>query len=367
MAGQQTNSGFTLTKATAIGRKVVKYGGLLLITLMVARVGFNAFVAYWKATHPEPPPPPTVGFGVISAPKFPKPEEAVKPTSYRLETASGSLPDFPDRMTVFEMPQPETSLLADQQAKDFAKRAGFQASPQVMGSRLYRWTKNKPMQTTFDLDIVNYHFELTTDFLSRPELLVDTSFPTNFEAVNQVKSYLSSIDLVPSDVATASGEITPLKSLGGKLSKAVSLSDADFLRIDLNRTPIDSQYRMFTNNGYQGTVAAIISGTGRGRESIVDLKYNYNRVDYYSAETYPIITAMNAWQILQAGEGYIVNTKDMVGNQVAPSDTATIRTVQLGYYDSFEEQPYLQPIYVFEGDNDFIGYVPAITPQFLEK
>jgi len=37
----------------------------------------------------------------------------------------------------------------------------------------------------------------------------------------------------------------------------------------------------------------------------------------------------------------------------------------LGYFDDFQFQPYLQPIYVFAGDDDFLGYVPAISSEFV--
>lgn len=352
-------TGPTLTQVTLVGRKVVKYGALLLVTLMVSRVAIGAFATYWRATHPPPPPPPTVGFGILPALAFPNQDATNRPSSYRLETATGGLAEFPDRAKVFFMPKPTVSLLTDQEAKELAAKFGFVFEPQILNSRTYRWNKNQPLQTTFDLDIINHHFELTTDYQSRPELLIDNSLPTNFEAVRQVKTFLTTGQLLPSDVATASGEITPLKSLGGELVEAVSLSDADFLQVDLNRYPIDGEYRMFSPEGYRGVISALLSGSLRGRDAVVDLQYKYNEVDYFQYHTYPLRTSTEAWRVLQAGEGFVVN-----GNEV---ETAVIRSVTLGYYDSFEEQEYLQPIYVFEGDNNFIGYVPAIDPEYLQK
>ena len=48
------------------------------------------------------------------------------------------------------------------------------------------------------------------------------------------------------------------------------------------------------------------------------------------------------------------------------STTAVIRNVRLGYYDSYDPETYLQPIYVFEGDYGFTAYVPAISPEWVE-
>lgn len=326
---------------------------------MVARVAWGAFSAYWRATHPPPPPPPTVGFGVLPAPEFPSQNSEDKPASYRLETATGGTPEFSDRAKVFFMPQSAPSLLADQEAKELAAQYGFVFEPEILNNQTYRWQKNQPLQTTFDLNINNQHFTLTTDFRSHPELLVNSDLPTNFEAVRRVKSFLRTGQLLPSDVATAAGEIVPLRSLGGELTEAVSVSDADFLQVDLNRTPIDDQYRMYTPEGYKGVISAIITGGLTGRDAIVEFDYNYNPVDYTQVHTYPLKTSQEAWRVLQAGEGYIVNKGE--------NDTATIRSVDLGYYDTFNEQEYLQPVYVFEGDGGFMGYVPAIDPEYLQN
>lgn len=353
------NSGPTLTNITRIGRHVVKFGLIGIVALMVGRMALGAFVAYWKATHPPPPPPPTVGFGVLPAPRFDLQDESDKPASYVLETATGGTPEFGDRAKVFFMPKAAANLLADEEAKAIAAQYGFVFEPEVVDSQTYRWTKTKPINSTLEMNIYNHSLTLTTDYLSHPELLVNNTLPTGFEAVQRIKSFLDQAELLPPDTATASGEILPLKSLGGTLDEAVSVSEADFLQVDLTRTPIDTKYRMFTPEGFKGTISGILTGSLQGRDAIVKLDFYHYQVDYTQVHTYPIRTSQSAWQLLQAGEGYIVNP----GEQ----EQAVIRNVQLGYYDDFEEQEYLQPIYVFEGDDGFIGYVSAIDPKYLQN
>ena len=63
--------------------------------------------------------------------------------------------------------------------------------------------------------------------------------------------------------------------------------------------------------------------------------------------------------MLQAGEGYVADkgtTKD-----------AVIREVYLGYYEDWDEQEYMQPIFVFIGDNGFVGYVQAVDPMYVSS
>jgi hypothetical protein len=353
------NGGPTLTSVTQMGRNVVKYGLIFLAVMMVGRVVLSGSIAIWRALNPEPPPPPTVGFGILPPISFPSQGSGDKPVSYRLETATGTLPSFSDRAKVFFMPKKSIGLLADQTARNIASQYGYVFEPEVLATETYRWNKSQPLISTFELDTRTHQFSVKTNFLSTPELLVNPKPPTGFQAVDAVRQYLNRADLLPADVATASGEVVFLKALGGELGTAVSQSDADFIQVDLNRMPIDGIYRMYTPEGYTGTISAIISGALTGIDRIVELKYRYNEVDYEQVHTYPLRPVQSAWQILQAGEGYIAD--------VGSSEQAIIRTVSLGYYDSFEEQDYLQPVYVFTNDDTgFLGYVPALDPRYIQ-
>lgn len=342
-----------------MGRNVVKFGSLGIVALIVGRMTLNAVVAYWKATHPAPPPPPTVGFGILPKLRFPEQTNNQRPSAYTLETSNGSFPAFGDRAKVFLVQRSSPSLLADENAKAFAAAYNFVFKPETLGTDTYRWSKSQPLLATLELNINTYHFSLTTNYLSKPELVVNSTVPSGIESVTRVKTFLEKTKLLPRDIATGSGEVVYLKSLGGELGGAVSESDADFIQVDLNRQPIDNRYRMFTPEGYTGVVSAIVIGGLPDQDSIVQLKYNYNQVDYTQVHTYPIRTPQSAWQLLQAGEGYVVHK----GN----GDKATVRSVQLAYYDDFEEQDYLQPMYVFEGDGEFLAYVPAVDAQFIQK
>lgn len=352
----ETATGPTLTDVTYVGRRAVKYGLIALVALVVGRSLLTAFVTYWKAANPPPPPPPTVGFGVL--PQIAFPESDTQPVSYRLETASGTLPAFGDRAKVYFMPKSSLSLLADENAKKIASVLDYVFSPEVLDSRTYRWRKSQPLESTLQMDIQDYSMEITTDYLSRPELLTKSSVPTATEALNQVKEILRKTNLLAEDMATASGEVVFLKALGGELEPAVSYSDADFVQVDLNRTPIDGLYRMFSPAGYKGTVHGVVAGGLSRDSSVVHLEFNYQPVDYTQVHTYPLRTTDSAWRVLQAGEGYIASRGTL--------ESAVIRQVYLGYFDSFDEQSYLQPIYVFEGDGGFLGYVSALDSTYIQ-
>ncbi len=360
MPSQATNSsGPNLTNINYAGRMLVRYGLAFLVFLMVGRVLLNAFVAYWKATHPEPPPPPTVGFGILPNLQFPPQDEADKPASYTLEMPFG-IREVTDRAKVFLVTKSSANLLADDRVKQIASNYGFIFAPELIADQTYRFTKNTPLDMSFEISAVDFTFSMESNFLSRPDLLTTSGrLPEEFEAIDRVRKFAGTGSLLEADIATGSGQVTFLRSIGGELKTAFSLSDANFLQIDLNRSPIDQVYKVYTSDPQRGIISAKLSAAFSGNNSIVEMNYYYRRVDYLNFETYPLRSARSAWNLVQSGEAYVIGGENL--------QEAVVREFELAYYDSFEEQKYLQPIYVFKGDNNFFAMVPAIDPNYLSR
>ncbi len=354
-AQYSSDGGLTLTQVTKIGRSVVKYGSIGLVVAVISWTLFTSFVAYWKATHPPPPPPPTMGFGYLPGLVFPTQSTNDKPQKYVLETATGRLPVFDDRAQVFFMPKKAASLLDNETTGKIAQSLGFDGTSDSIDSRTYRYTKSEPLVSTLTIDTRDHVLEIKTDYLNRPDLLLLNDFPTQYEAVNIVKSYLETASLMAKDVATSSGSVKFVKAVGNELLPAEAVADADFLVVDINRTPVAGTYPMYTELDNQGSIRAILSGAKDKSRQIVYLRYSYYPIMPGQVETYPLRDVKEAWNIVQSGESFILNK--------GGDETAVIRDVVLGYYDSTKPQDYLQPVYVFLGDKNFKALVPALDPQ----
>jgi len=353
------DSGPNLSLINYYGRLLVKYGVVFLVFLMIGRVVWTAMVNYWVATHPAPPPPPTVGFGILPKIFFPLQDEADKPQTYTLEMAYG-LQEITDRSKVLLVTKSTANLLADDRVKQVASKYGFIFTPEVIGDKLYRFTKNTPLDMSLEMSAVDFTFNLQSNFLARPDLLASSGkLPEEFEAVDRVKKFAASADLLGSDMATASGKVTFLKSIGGTLKQAYALSDADFLQVDLQRNPIDGLYKVYSQEGDVGVISAKLTAAFTGNSSIVEMNYHYRMVDYLNFETYPLRSVKSAWNSVQAGEAYVLNPNKL--------KEAIVREVELAYFDSFEEQSYLQPIYVFKGDQNFMAFVSAVSANYLSR
>ncbi len=353
----QENTGLTLSQATEYGRKGIVTGVLVIASYLVIRMLFIASVNYYKAMNPPPPLPPTVGFGRLPAISFPEQEDDVWPNKFVLEAAEGKLTQFGDRAKVYQMVESVPNLMADEKVREIARKYGFLDSPEMLNVNLYRWSKLQPLEKTFEINLIDYDFSIRSDYQSRLELVVGDSLPEKHEAVQTVKSFLKRNDFLPDDIATASGKVSYIRVLGGEVLKAVSLSDANFVKVDLNKVPLDDQFEMYTPEGGEGVITAIISGGLDSMERIVEMDYRNQEIMYESVHTYPLKLVNTAWKEFNQKKGYIASGKKL--------ERAVIRRVVLGYFDSFEDQSYLQPIYVFLGDDNFIGYVSAVDSQYI--
>lgn len=359
MANNRNNesTGFTLSDATDFGRKALLALGIGIIVYLVLRMLFIAAVNYYRAMNPPPPPPPTVGFGRLPSLNFPEQANDAWPEKFVLETPRSRLPQFGDRAKVFAMEVPTPSLLADDRARTIAASYGFRTQPELLDANNYRWIKNQPIEYIFEVNLINYNFVLRSDYQTRPELVAAKSLPEKHEAVQAVKTYLNKSDSLQKDVATASGQVSYVRVLAGKVLPAVSLSDANFVQVDLHRVPVDGEIEMYSPKGGAGIVSALITGALDGDNRIVQISNHQQKVLYELVHTYPLKPINQAWSEVKDGLGYVASGEGL--------EEVTIRDIRLGYFDSFDDQEYLQPIYVFSGDDNFSAYVHAINSSYI--
>lgn len=361
MRSRSTDTGLTLTQASFFARQTIKFGAFAIVFIIVGQMFLSAFTTYWRTVHPTPPPPPTVGFGILPAPQFKTKTKSTvhQPKNYKLETATIGLGHFPNQLKVYLMPKKAPNLLDHENALKLAKRYGFVFKPETIDDTHYRWIKPGKLTQTFDLNIISHTFDYKTDFLDKPELLLESKeLPTKYAAVELVKGFLRQSGPLARDIATASGQTRYLKIVGNDLEPALAASEADLMQIDINRLPIDQRYQTYTQQGEQGIIHALLSGYGHGISQIVKLNNHYYPIDYLTYETYPLKNVKEAWNLLVADHGYIAAYR-------SKRDTVVVREVELGYYDDLNGSQYLEPIFVFKGDDGFLGYVPAIGARYL--
>lgn len=345
----------SLTRIAIAARKGIRYTIFAIIFLIVGKFLLDAGTAVYLQIFPPAPPPPTVKFGKLTKVSFPNNNITAK-LNYTLETPTGGLPkDIPTQAKVFFMPKPASNLLALDTAKDKAKSLGFAGVPVQESDTLYKFP-NSSYPSALEMNIVTGTFSISYD-LAADRSPISTKPPAAEVAASEFRSVLSSANILPDDLnGPTTHEFFKLSS--GKLEGAISLSESDVVKINLFREDYDKIPAMTANPG-ESNVWAIISGSNAQGQQIIASEYHYYPVDKTQYSTYPIITPSEAFAQLQAGQAYIA---DLGLNK--DGDSLKIRRMYLGYFDPESEADFYQPIYVFEGDNGFIAYYPAVSPTY---
>ena len=322
---------------------------------MVGKVILDASVSIYLKVFPPAPPPPTVKFGKLT--KIPFPTKATTPKfTYTLETPEGGLPtNIPNQAKVYFMPKISANLLALDAAKEKAKSLNFTSDAQQVSDIIYKFG-NPNVPSMLEMNIITGTFSISYD-LTSDRSPISSRPPVAEVAASEFRSALSSANVLPDDL---SGPTTHnfLKLSGGNLITALSLSESDVVKINLFRKNYDNLPSM-TGDPNEANVWALIGGSTSRDQQIIAAEYHYHPVDESQFSTYPIKTPTQAFTELQSGQPFIADAglnKD--------GGNLKIRRIYLAYFDPEQESDFYQPIYVFEGDNGFTAYIPAITPDY---
>lgn len=349
-----------LTETAYYTRRTVNWAILAVILYIILRITWSIFVVLWLYFFPPKPTPPNFRFGKLPAVKFPEP--AASPSAqftFRLETIEGTVPTASEAATVYFMPKPAANLLALTKTQEFAKRLGLNPKPIEETKAIYRFEDDTTQLRRLRYDIVSNNFILRYGFEQDAGLFIERNVPSVDAVVAETKSMLQTFGLYGTDLAKGTNKVSFLKLVGDKLVPTTSLSQADAVRVDFFRQNVGG-LKLFTPYPDEGQVVLIFSGSKNNKKKVLQFAYTLWTIDSETSGTYALKNSTAAWEELKSGLGYIARY---------PTNTATnivIRQVYLGYYDSFDPQMYLQPIFVFEGDNGFLAYIPAVVPEWTE-
>src|SRR3990170_3138780 len=341
----------SLTETSIIARKIIRFGIYGLTFLIFLRTSFSVGKNIYRKLFPEPPPKPTVTFGKLPNLSFPEGTRKTDGLSFTLETAQGALPVFSDQQKIYLMPKSSPAIGQPETAKFKAQQMGFNPKELELVETVFQFQHPKA-PATLVMNIVTQVWSISFDLRVSPYVLDDLP-PDPDRALAIARSFLSQGDFLKEDLE---GRTTHeyLKVAEGKFVTALSRSDANLIKVNLFRKDYET-IPPVTLNPKEGNVWFLMGGSRAPENQIIAAEYHYYPIEEKRAGTYPIKTSQAAWDELTKGEGFVA---DMGENK---DEKIVIRNVYLGYFDPGQYSEFYQPVYVFEGDNNFTSYVPAVT------
>lgn len=350
----------TLTEVSIISRKVIRYSIYAIILIIIARFSINTGKDIYKKLFPPKEEPPTVAFGKLPSISFP--ERSKFDMNYALELPEGSLPTLPNQLKVYVMPEPESDIKTLDDAKTKAKNLGFNPEGKQLFETIpnvYIFPKrNEPSSLT--MNIITGTFSVSYNINENSSVLNSVP-PSSETSIERVYAFLRGGGIIAEDLSNGNATTKYLKTEAGKFIPAVSLSDAQLTKVNLFRKNYGANENIIpvTPEMPEANVWFILAG-GKGNQIIAG-EYHYFAIDGTKSATYPLKTSEIAWEELKSGKAFIANAGGNLNSNVI------IRKVYLAYYDAGQYIQYYQPVVVFEGDNDFYAYVPAITDEYYGK
>lgn len=356
----------TLHKATEFTKKILKWSVIAVVSIVVILVILRVGAQIKEYFFPTPLPPPTVKFGKLPLIKFPN--NVTNPPAggftYRLNTLSGQLPTLPTQTNVYKIVKPEPSLLALQKAQEKVAKIGFNLPPLRIQDALYQWANQDTPSKKLLLNITSFNFSLSADFIAKQQtlfifdqdILSARNLPDENGAIEKAMNFFQNIDF-PQDIDTKKTKTTLLSIAENKLTPATSFSKTQIIRVDFFQKDVDNLHIYYPKP--QNSIMYVLIAGGISQPQVVEAKFFHHNLSEVSA-TYPIKTAEEAFSELKNKKAYLASYSGSEAN-------IAIKDISLGYYLSDEEQNYLLPIIVFEGNNGFFAYVEALKDEWREK
>ncbi|MCL5434925.1 MAG: hypothetical protein M1405_00885 [Patescibacteria group bacterium] len=343
----------TLSQATAQSRVILKWGGIILAVLIVIVLIFRGGTALKRTFFPAPPAPPTVSFGKLPLIIFPN-NVSDKNFNYSLDTVTGALPAFPDRIKVYKMSPIPPDLLALKKAKNKVSSVGFTNPELSVSPKVYQWNSDDPLNRSITMDVFSADFALSSTFISDPVVISAKNLPNPQTAIGTAQDFLSSMSSFPGDIDTTKTKTLLFSINNNTLTSATSVSNSqvievDFFQKDINNLPI------YYPKAVNSTMNVLVVG-GKNQPQVAQVNFSHQSVSDKDA-TYPIKTAQEAYDLLKQGRGYIAS-------YFGATTDISIKNVFLAYYIGDKKQQFLFPIAVFQGDNGFFAYVPVVTDEW---
>ncbi|MDP4011716.1 MAG: hypothetical protein Q8P72_05845 [Candidatus Roizmanbacteria bacterium] len=352
----------TLTEVNYYTKRFAPVIVIVLLVLLILFFGVKLLFTYLSSktvtTTTSAPVKYETTFDKIKPPII---LNAKKPEAFKfeLDTLDGTpnVEEATSAAEVYFIPQKTASFGFLSKIYLMAKAAGFNTD-----TTQHRLDDKKAIfddgKRKLEIDIrsfnYTYSYTITRDDNINPASPLTAESPQYSEA----STFLSQMDRYPTELAQGENNIVYMR-LNPETSEIVPLQspenanivEVDFFLPDVNGVPVVSS----TYYNSQHYVMYLLGGT---EKKVIKAQVMFFDRSTDQVGSYPLRTAQEAWEDLKKGKGYIVSSQ-------SPEIGIKIQKVFLAYYDPEVYQEYLQPVYVFLGNNEFVAYVTAVSDEFL--
>lgn len=360
----------TLTELAFYVRKFAPIAVLGVIFFLIVFVTFKIVVLL----KPEAPvvvaPTPAPAFGPLPPVSIPGAFALPKGVQYTMETVEG-VPVSTDSARVYFVPKKTTSLNFRDKATLVARSLAFDLSSTKTQydekAQTYTMVDNQK-RLVIDIDTFNYSY--TQDFNEETRTLLSRRLSDINPDVYKSKAtdILKKLTRYPPDLAQSMQAVSYIyyQEASGSAQASAGVvqnpQEANMVAVDFFPQKINELVAV--TEDFVGSPNRVVFIPGVDDKDFIvkaQVKVFERSAEQYSI--YPLKTGQQALEELNRGEGFLIQTSAANSGKKRVGLTSNYPA----YLVSSTYSPYILPVYVFIGEGNFVAYVSALAPQWVQN
>lgn len=348
----------TLTEISYYSRKMLPFLVLIVLIFFIFFYAIKLFFLYLQLNRPKSLSINPI-FNKISQPKISGASSSAG-LNFTLDTIEGEPITATETAKIYFLPASASRFGVREKAYLIAKAFSYDTTVvkhSLINDSNYVFNDEKQ---NLSIDITNFNFKYVYQFAGDKNLFDNTRIPTKREIEEKATSFLKQINRYPEELAQGKSNIIYLRydPLYKRLGVAARPQDANVVEIDFYRPDIDGFSTVSPT--YFNSQNSMIMVFHNDDFKILKAQVQFFEKSEEQVGVYPVKSGAQAWADLKDGKGMIVSS-------LGGTKNVTITKMFYGYFDPDIYQEYLQPVYVFLGEGNFVGYVPAVTSDYLTE
>lgn len=344
----------SLTDIAYFSRQLAKYGTIFLLIFVISWSTIGGIIRSYRQKKLDSTP--DTRYGLL--PQLVFPQREIQPKNFTLELPRDSFPIFPQVQKVFVVYRPVSTLLALDQDTKTAQKMGFASKPVEIKTGVYQFSR-LDSDLSLVVNVLEGSFTLAYPYQQDQLLVSSKNIPDKNQSIQIAKNFLSTADKMTADLESGKQVISYWSFNSQGIKKVSSYSEANAVRVDFFRQDIDNKYPIVSSKPETSSISVLLSGSQVDAKKVIEASYQYSPIDPTSYSRYPIIPPSQAYEFLKSGKYWPALQSQ--------SENISIRNISLAYYEPSSLTNFMQPIYVFEGSQNFTAYVPAVDPAYMSQ
>jgi len=186
----------SLYETTSLTKTILKWFGIIIGSILLIVLLYRGGKLLASILFPKQPDPPKVAYGKLPTIIFPD-SVTKQPFTYTLDTISGTLGNFPDRVNIYKTISPTPNLLNLQNARNNLTTTRFTTDETYITDTQYSWRDNLRNDKVLSMNIVSNDFTISSNYLTYPDLTPSQIINPSV-AIDAATSFLGKSHSLPS-------------------------------------------------------------------------------------------------------------------------------------------------------------------------